>query len=146
MTTIQRPRVVYIAHPVSGNVDENIKNIFNICSMIHSPHLIPFAPYLVGLQYLNDQLIEQRELGMQVNAITFRKRVMDETGLFGPKISSGMTGEIELSIEETIPLRCYNPKLEIPLFELAEEKKFNIARLEHLILPKPTLVLPAYLR
>ena len=108
------PKIVYIAHPVSGDVEENMKKILEICSKIHRENadIIPFAPYLVACQYLRDHVIEERELGIQANIELFKRNVIDEVWLFGPKISAGMKAEIELAKKLNIPIISKNPDLD----------------------------------
>ena len=113
-------KLVYVAHQVSGNIEENVKSILRICHNIHKQDtdVIPFAPYLVALQYLNDNITEERNLGIQANIEHFQRKKMDEIWLCGPKISSGMEQEIDLSLENKIPIKCYNPNLKSKLDEL----------------------------
>lgn len=97
-------KTVFIAHPISGNVKNNIKKVFDICHKIHTPEIIPVAPYLVSLQYLNDEIKEDRELGIEANLECFRRKYIDELWLFGNKISPGMIQEIKLALEFKIPI------------------------------------------
>lgn len=71
---------------------------------MHSKDIIPVAPYLVSLQYLDDEVIEDRELGMEANHECFRRQYVDELWLFGDKISAGMRAEIRLAQELNIPI------------------------------------------
>ena len=106
-------KLIYIAHPVGGNIKENIKKILQICHNIHRENngVIPFAPYIVALYYLNDDIIEERKLGMLANQEHFKRKTMDEIWLYGDNISKGMEGEIKLAIKHEIPIKLHNPKL-----------------------------------
>ena len=97
-------KTVFIAHPISGDVRGNIEKVLKICEEIHTRDIIPVAPYLVSLQYLNDEVVEDRELGMEANHECFRRRYIDELWLFGDFISSGMWKEIGLAREIGIPI------------------------------------------
>lgn len=107
-------KVVYIAHQVSGDIDGNIKKILQLCHDIHKAddNIIPFAPYLVALQYLDDNVHEERELGILANIEHFKRKTMDEIWLCGPKISKGMEQEIKLAKKYNIPIKCFNSELE----------------------------------
>ena len=107
-------KLVYIAHQVGGNTKDNVKKILQICHDIHKKdnNIIPFVPYLVALQYLDDAVIEERELGIQANAEHFKRKTMDEVWLCGPKISAGMEHEIKFALKYNISIKCYNPKLQ----------------------------------
>ena len=97
-------KTVFIAHPISGDIDGNVKKVLAICERIHTKELVPVAPYLVSLQYLNDEVVEDRELGIEANLECFRRRYVDELWLFGDRISEGMKGEIALAKELNIPI------------------------------------------
>ncbi len=103
--TARRPvKIVFVAHPISGDVKGNMKKVLKICAEIHTRNIIPVAPYLVSLQYLKDEVIEDRELGMATNHEHFYRRFVDELWLFGKFISPGMIGEIKLAREMNIPV------------------------------------------
>ena len=97
-------KTVFIAHPISGDVRGNVKKVLEICEMIHTKDIIPVAPYLVSLQYLDDAVVEDRELGMEANHECFRRHYIDELWLFGDFISTGMWKEINLARELGIPI------------------------------------------
>lgn len=102
-------KTVFIGHPIGGDVERNMKKVISICSAIHSQNIIPVAPYLVSLQYLNDAVVEDRELGTTANSECFNRKFVDELWLFGDHISEGMKMEISLA-----------KKLNIPVFPLTE--------------------------
>ena len=108
-------KLVYIAHQVSGDIRANMKSILKICREIHTSKIIPFAPYLASLQYLDDNVSEERKLGIRANKECFKREVIDEVWVCGPRVSRGMREEIKLALEKNIPIRCYNPKLQIEL-------------------------------
>ena len=92
-------KTVFIGHPISGNIRGNVAKVLKICAEVHTKDIIPVAPYLVSLQYLNDGIVEDRELGMEANHECFRRGYIDELWLFGDHISAGMWGEIKLARE-----------------------------------------------
>ncbi len=113
-------KTVFVSHPIAGQVEENVKDILRICREIHTQDVIPVAPYLVAVQYLNDHVGEERELGIAANVEHFKRKVMDEMWLCGPKISAGMEEEIRLCLKFGIPVRCYNPELRPELERIME--------------------------
>lgn len=92
-------KTVFVGHPIAGDIQENIKRVLQICQEIHTTEIIPVVPYLVSLQYLDDTVVEDRQLGMEANHECFRRRYVDELWLYGDKISSGMQREIVLARE-----------------------------------------------
>ena len=115
------PKLVYIAHQVGGNVEENIRSVLKICREVHTAETIPVAPYLVAVQYLEDAVEGERALGMAANREYFTRKLIDELWLCGPRISAGMEGEVRLSLEHGIPIKCHNPSLESELERLVSQ-------------------------
>jgi hypothetical protein len=99
-----KKKIIFVAHPIAGDVEENMKKVLTLCEKIHNSGFIPIAPYIVSLQYLNDTITEDRELGIEVNSLFFEKKFIDELWLFGNKISRGMWGEIKLARKFNIPI------------------------------------------
>ena len=97
-------KMIFVAHPIGGDVKGNVKKVLKICAEIHTRNIIPVAPYLISLQYLNDEVIEDRELGMAANHECFYRGYIDELWLYGDRISSGMIEEIKLAREMGIPI------------------------------------------
>ena len=104
MTENKRTTTVFIAHPISGDVRGNMERVLRICQKVHTEHIIPVAPSLVSLQYLDDTVIEDRNLGIDANLECFHRRFVDELWLFGDHISAGMWQEIALAREVGIPV------------------------------------------
>ena len=96
-------KTVFIAHPISGDISGNVKKVLEICKITHTKEIIPVAPYLVSLQYLNDEVVEDRALGIEANLECFHRRYIDELWIYGNKISKGMIQEIKLAKKLKIP-------------------------------------------
>lgn len=101
---MQTKKVVFIAHPVGGDIAGNVKKVLAICERVHKDGHIPVAPYLVSLQYLNDAVTEDRDLGIEANLVCFRRRFIDELWLFGERISEGMKEEVMFAVKLKIPI------------------------------------------
>lgn len=99
-------KVIYIAHPVSGNVDGNITKILKIVRLLNlsNPDIVPFAPYVTDLLALDDKDAAERERGIKNNTALFINGAIDEVWLYGDRISSGMKAEIELAKSCNIPV------------------------------------------
>lgn len=119
---------MYIAHPISGNVQENIQSILSICKTIHSKKTIPFAPYLLALKYLKDDIPSERKKGIIASKPFFERKTMDETWLCGSTISTGMKKEIEWSLENNIPIKCYNPILQTEFEKLLQKNSYSFQK------------------
>ena len=118
-----RIKTVFIAHPIAGDVKGNFKRVLAICEQIHSKTIIPVAPYLVSLQYLNDEVIEDRNLGILANTECFKRRYVDELWLFGNRISKGMKKEIILAALFDIHVKAKTEATRKELITLLRENK-----------------------
>jgi hypothetical protein len=91
-------KVVYIAHPISGDVTGNISKIVEIVRKVNKsePDVVPFVPYLADCLAMQDHIPEERQRGMSNTQELFRRTFIDEIWLYGDKISVGMWDEIRL--------------------------------------------------
>lgn len=113
-------KTVFIGHPISGDIEGNIKKILAICAKVHTSEIIPVAPYLVSLRYLDDAVAEDRQLGIAANHECFRRGYINELWLFGDRISEGMADEVYLAQE-----------LHIPIFAKTSATARDLAVMEH---------------
>lgn len=99
-------RTVYIAHPIAGDVKENLTRIAQIVKLINmtDDKIVPIVPYYVNCIALDDTDPKQRERGMKNNAHILRSGIVKELWLFGDKISGGMRSEIEICKSMGIPV------------------------------------------
>jgi hypothetical protein len=119
-------KIVYIAHPIGGNIDLNLASIRAIVFRINTEKqfadIIPFVPYYADVVSCDDNIPEQRERGLQNDeAILCRKGMVDELWLFGPCISAGMKREIIAAFKTGIPVVPQQKNLMQPLMEIKNE-------------------------
>ena len=96
LNTTAKMKTAYIAHPISGDVKGNIDKVLNIVRELNLSdiELLPFAPYIVELQCLNDDVVSERAKGILNNLHIFKSGIIDELWLYGDKVSKGMYTEI----------------------------------------------------
>lgn len=100
-------KTIYIAHAISGDVENNIEKVKKIVRDLNlKKEVHPFAPYLVDLMVLNDDDFKEREIGFSNNKIFFDKGVIDEVWCFG-KISKGMSIEIQWAKDLKINVKYF---------------------------------------
>lgn len=94
-------KVAYIAHPISGDINGNLKRIEAIGRQINleEPEVVPFAHYFFDYYALDDDIPEERERGIKNDIALMRKGFIDEVRLYGNKISTGMSHEVNLALE-----------------------------------------------
>lgn len=107
-------RIAYIAHPIGGNVEENLKSlravIYNINK--YEKDTVPFCPYYADVVSLDDNDPLQRARGIANDvAILTRPGMVDELRLYGDRISAGMKEEAAIARAMGIPIICGSQKL-----------------------------------
>lgn len=114
-------KTVFIAHPIGGDVHGNVQKVLSICKQIHSSTLIPVAPYIASVQYLEDGNGYERALGVAGNMETLRRGYVDEVWLYGDRISYGMKEEVLLALELGIPVFAHTPETAHDLTAVVKE-------------------------
>lgn len=94
-------KMVYIASPLRGDYNTNIKNAVEYCRLAGERGVLPLAPHIIFSQWCNDTVPKQREQGLQLGLALLEKA--DELWIMGEKISEGMRGEISFAMEHDIP-------------------------------------------
>lgn len=99
-------KIIYIAHPISGDVEGNLQKIAEIYKMVSRSHpeVVPFVPYFATCKSLDDSDPIDRSLGILHNSEFFKRGVIDEVWLFGDRISTGMNHEIQMAEDAGIPV------------------------------------------
>lgn len=91
-------KIVYIAHPIGGDVKNNIQKVKSIFKQLSLENkVIPFAPYLTAVETLEDSDPLQRSIGFEQNKAFFYRGIIDELWVYG--ISNGVNQEIEWAKE-----------------------------------------------
>lgn len=110
-------KIVYIAHPIAGDVHGNIEKILKIVKEINMTRedVVPFAPYITDILALDDSIPEQRERGIKNDIALLRCGVVDELWIYGPKISGGMKAEIDLAYDLNIPIVVMDKSTIVPV-------------------------------
>lgn len=110
----QQMRIVYICHPIGGDVEKNLESIRRIIRNINAyeRNTVPFCPYYSDVVSMNDNDPSQRARGLKNDmAILSRAGMVDELRLYGDTISQGMKMEIEQAHLMGIPVLCSSQNL-----------------------------------
>lgn len=99
-----KKKIVYIAHPIGGDIEANLKSIQEIYAVISRtrPDVIPFCPYYATVMSLDDSVSGDRLLGMEHNKAFFEHGVIKEMWWFN-RVSDGIAQEIDWCEEFYIP-------------------------------------------
>lgn len=100
-------KVVYIAHPISGNIEKNLLKVKIIARKINmkEPDVVPFTPYYLDCIALDDNNPVERERGIKNDIELMKRGFIDEVRLYGNRISKGMRAEVKLAIQLGITVR-----------------------------------------
>lgn len=99
-------KIVYIAHPLSGDISGNLEKVKNIIRDINlsQPDIVPFAHYFVDCLALDDTKPEERQRGISNDIAFLKAGFISELWLYGDTISKGMSHEIMLAYHLRIPV------------------------------------------
>lgn len=102
-------KIIYIAHPVSGNILGNLKKVARIARWINLTYsdVVPLSQFFLDCFALDDNVPEERERGIKNDTAILESGIIDEIWLFGGRISKGMKAEIKLAQKLNIPVIDY---------------------------------------
>lgn len=94
-------KIVYIAHPISGDIEGNLADILRIVRKINleQPDIVPCVPYYTDVLSMDDKLVMQRKRGIDNNTTLLMSGLYEEMWLTGNTISFGMREEIALAVK-----------------------------------------------
>lgn len=111
--TFAGKKLIYICSPLrpqSSDPDEAdmelFENLFrarNACELVKDLGAIPVCPHLYFPQFLDDELPEERELGMQLALAALRR--CHAVYVFSEHITPGMVREIAEAAKRDIPVK-----------------------------------------
>lgn len=101
---MKKQKLIYIAHPIGGDVKNNLDKIKDIYNRISHKYndIIPFAPYWITCHALDDESLVDRRIGFNQNKYFFENKIIDEMWVYG--ISNGVNQEIQWCKEFNIPI------------------------------------------
>lgn len=120
-----KKKIVYIAHPISGDIEGNLKDLARILRIINMnqvtlagptlgkietydfSNIIPQAPYYHDIVALDDNNPLERNRGIENDTAMIMTGIYDELWLTGNKISFGMEKERQLFIKIGKPVVNY---------------------------------------
>jgi len=115
-------KMIFVSSPYAGDVERNTEFAKQACQYVIGMGNAFFCPHLLYPQILNDQIQEERKLGMEM-----AKQLLlscDEIWAFGNRISQGMFEEIEYARQHDIPVKRI-----LSMEQLQEENELCMKRL-----------------
>lgn len=116
-------KVVYIAHPIGGDVEGNLKRVVKIARTINltEPETVPVANYFLDCYALDDNSPEERKRGIKNDTELFHRGYIDEVRLYSDRISNGMRAEVLLARSLGIPVRAMTIGTQMGLDEIENQ-------------------------
>jgi len=109
-------QLVYVCSPYSGNAELNTNRARGYSLFVVNNDHVPLAPHLLFPQFLDDNDLEQRELGLSYALFLLRK--CNALWVFGSKMTDGMASEIKEAKKRRIPIRYFNERcVEVKRYE-----------------------------
>lgn len=99
-------KIIFISHPIGGDVMLNLSRIMDIVREINKtmPDIVPLAPYFADVLAMNDNDPEERARGLKNGLSVIESGMVDELWLYGNRISEGMQMEIDAAKKKGIPV------------------------------------------
>lgn len=105
---VYRP-MVYVCSPFSGDTRKNTEAARKYSRFAVEQGYIPIAPHLLFPQFLNDNDLMERELGLHFGNVLMSH--CSEVWVFGEIISAGMDAEIRRARRKNYRLRYFSSDL-----------------------------------
>ena len=102
--------LVYICSPYSGDIETNVEAAKRYSRLAVDKGFIPLTPHLLFPQFLDDDIPEERELGLFFGNALMSK--CSEVWVFGERISAGMESEIKRARWKNYRLRYFSESCE----------------------------------
>ncbi len=103
-------KLVFVCSPYRGDVEYNTSRAQGYCRYASREGVIPFAPHLHNPQFLDDNIPEERQTGMQLGLHVLKR--CEELWCFGNKLTEGMEAEIRAALQWKIPIKYFDDKCE----------------------------------
>lgn len=102
---------IYICSPLKGNIERNIQRAIGCSRFVYSKGGIPLAPHAIFTQFLDDNIPEERNAGIDMGIQLLLK--CDELWAFGEKISEGMAAEMAAAKTLGLKVKRFNDRCEL---------------------------------
>ena len=107
--------IVYICSPYAGDIEGNVNNARRYSRVAVDMGYLPVAPHLLFPQFLNDNSLKERQLGMFFGNVLMSKCA--EVWVCGETVSIGMKEEIERARSKHYKLRFFDKEMkEVPSY------------------------------
>lgn len=91
-------KIVYIAHPIGGDVEANLADLRRIIKKLNTENMeiVPCCPYYADVVSMDDSKVLERKRGILNDHEMILSGVFEELWLTGNHVSPGMQEEVNL--------------------------------------------------
>jgi hypothetical protein len=114
---------VFISHPVSGNVEENLAAITKICRELHSRNVLPIFPSFTTRRYLTPDPKDRELAAIQIYTY-LSSGFVNEIWFCGDKLTEGMERELKIALLFNLKIVGMSPQMEKALSLKTAEPDF----------------------
>lgn len=93
-------RKIYICHPFSGEIEENIRSVQDICKQVFTAGDFPIAPQIYLSQFIDEKTNREQALSLCLDML----KGCDCMNVYGGRISDGMALELNFCQSNGIPI------------------------------------------
>jgi hypothetical protein len=99
-------KIVYVAHPIGGDVLANLKHLRFVIRQINHRYsdVVPLCAYYADVVCLDDHDPEDRARGLRNGEAIIRSGIVDECWLTGGRLTKGMQREKQIFEEMGVPV------------------------------------------
>ena len=119
---------VYIASPLRGDYEKNIKNAVEYCRLASEAGVLPLAPHIIFSQWCNDTVPEQREQGLKLGLSLLAH--CEELWVMGTQFSQGMQGEVEFAQKNDIPYYIVSHPFDAEYYPISRDENRLLTALD----------------
>ena len=103
-------KLVFICSPFRGDVETNTARARRYCYFAHTQRVAPAAPHLHNPQFLDENLPDERQAGIEIGLEYLRRA--DELWCFGDRLTEGMEIELQAAQHLKILVRYFTDRCE----------------------------------
>jgi hypothetical protein len=101
----KKKKIVFICSPFTGDIEGNTIRARRYGYFAANKNAVPIIPHLMYPQFLDENDLEERQLGIDMGLILLSK--CHEIWAFGDKLSTGMSKEVMKARQWNIPIRYF---------------------------------------
>lgn len=103
---------VFVSSPLSGDFEKNVKNAERYCAFATKMGRAPYAPHLINIRWLDDNVPSQRQAGIEIG-LEYLETCSEMWAFFPNGLgewTKGMTAERDYALKLGMPIYAFTDK------------------------------------